>query len=292
MADQLGSGRRGGNCLSSAAAAGPSRRPVRSAARVCAARPRCALPEQNVQRLRPIPGRHRRAHFRGRMRGPVRAAVMGQHPGDHVLRQRRGVNLRGAEQGVTEDPLHVGQRHLGVAGHPIGGSVTEIVQRPIGAQRAISSAEHPIGGVVGQRPQRSSQCPPQRVVGLSRDQAARLCLVQPQPHERVRRGRHRLHHPAALAHHRDQLLTRVCVALTAAQQLRGPRARGHPERDQGPIPVRNKLGEQVVELPVRDTVRHPLDLPRPIEPRPFVAEGLHRIVVGVRPALTRSGRAK
>ena len=36
VADQLDSGRRGGNCLSSAAAAGPSRRPVRSAVRVCA----------------------------------------------------------------------------------------------------------------------------------------------------------------------------------------------------------------------------------------------------------------
>lgn len=36
VADQLDSGRRGGNCLSSPAAAGPSRRPVRAVVRVCA----------------------------------------------------------------------------------------------------------------------------------------------------------------------------------------------------------------------------------------------------------------
>ena len=73
VADQLGSGRRGGNCVSSAAAAGtePAPGPIR---RPGFARSRCALPEQNVQRLRPIRG-HRRAHLRGRLRGPVRAAA-------------------------------------------------------------------------------------------------------------------------------------------------------------------------------------------------------------------------
>ena len=35
-----------------------------------------------------------------------RGVVVGEHPGDHVLGQGRRVDLRGAEQGVAEDPLH------------------------------------------------------------------------------------------------------------------------------------------------------------------------------------------
>ena len=166
--------------------------------------------------------------------------------------------------------------------------MTKIVKRIV----RFEPAEHPIGGVVGQRPERSPQCPPQRVVGLGRDQAARLRLIQPQPHERVRRGRHLLDRPRTLAHHRDQLLTGAGVAVAATEQLRRPRTRGDPERDQGPVTVREKLGEQVVELPVRDTVRRSLDMPRPAEPRSLVAEGLHWIMVGVRPPMTACQRKR
>ena len=98
--------------------------------------------------------------------------------------------------------------------------------------------EHGAGRVIAQRPERAPQRPPHRVVRPGRHLAVRLLLVEPQPHERVRRRRQRLHRPRSLADHRDQLAARVHAPAGDAEQFRGPGTGGHPERDQGPVPVR------------------------------------------------------
>ena len=73
-------------------------------------------------------------------------------------------------------------------------------------------------------------------------------------------------------------------AAPGAQQLRGPRAGRHPQRDQRPVPVRPELGEQPVEHLIRDLPRDPPRVPRPIQPGPLGPERLHRVVMRVRPA--------
>lgn len=170
VAGHVDAGRRGGNCLSSAAAAGPSRRSSRARARVCAVTPcpprtgRSASPADTtppagspMSRTAALPGLLGARGGRARPRSRPRA---GRH-----------ISLGGAEQRVAKYPLHVGQRHLGVAGHPVGGGVPQIVQGPVGAQHGVGPAEHPVGGVIGQRPERPSQRPPQWLVGLGGDQA-------------------------------------------------------------------------------------------------------------------------
>lgn len=167
--------------------------------------------------------------------------------------------------GVAEDPLHVGERHAGVAGHSVGRGVPQIVQRPVGPQGGVRRAEHPVGGVIAEFPEGAPKRPPQRIIDPRGRQAVHLCLVEPQPDEGVRRGRQLLDRPRAFADHGDQLLAGVGVAVTPAQQFRSPRAGGHPEGHQGAVPVRAELSEQLVELLVRDTARHPLDMPGAIE---------------------------
>ncbi len=73
-----------------------------------------------------------------------------------------------------------------------------------------------------------------------------------------------------------------------AEKLRRPGAGGHPERDQGPVPVRAKPGEQLVEHRVRDLLRNPLRDLRAEQARLLLRERLHRVVVRVRP--TRPGQ--
>ena len=73
-----------------------------------------------------------------------------------------------------------------------------------------------------------------------------------------------------------------------AEKLRRPGAGGHPERHQGPVPVRAKPGEQLVEHRVRDLLRNPLRDLRAEQARLLLRERLHRVVVRVRP--TRPGQ--
>ena len=52
----------------------------------------------------------------------------------------REVDLGGAEVSVAKDPLDVDQRHVPVAGHAIRGTVTKVVQRPVGAEGLLGPA--------------------------------------------------------------------------------------------------------------------------------------------------------
>jgi hypothetical protein len=138
-----------------------------------------------------------------------------------------------------------------------------------------------VSGRVGQLPERAPQRPPQRLIQAARHQALHLRLIQPQPYERVRRRRKLLQLPGPLADHRDQLLPGIGVPGGSPQQLSGPCARRHPERDQSPVPVRGELGEQLTEPLISDAARYPLDQPGPEQPGPLVAMGVHRIVMRV-----------
>jgi hypothetical protein len=112
----------------------------------------------------------------------------------------------------------------------------------------------------------------------------RLLLVEPQPHERVRRRRERLDCPRSLAGHRDQLLARVGARPDHAQELRRPCAGRDPERDQGPVPVGHEPGEQLVEHRVRDLLRNPLGDLRPVQAGLLLRERVQRVVVRMRPS--------
>lgn len=93
----------------------------------------------------------------------------------------------------------------------------------------------------------------------------------------------------ALAHHADQLLAGQEIALAHAQQLRGPRTGGDPERDQRPVPVRPQRREQLVEPAVGDRPRDPLRHRRPVTSRPLRPPLVHRVAVRVRPAAPAAG---
>ena len=180
---------------------------------------------------------------------------------------------------MAEDPLDVGQRYLRVACHPVGRRMAQVVRRPVPPQRLARPGEHAQRSMVGQLPERAPQRPPQWLVRPCRDQAVHLLLVEPQPDERVRRRRERLHRPCPLADDRDQLLPGVRVGDGGSQQFAGTRSGRDPERDQRPVPVRPEPGEQLAELLIRDTPRLPPRDPGPEQPRPAARERLHRAAV-------------
>ena len=140
--------------------------------------------------------------------------------------------------------------------------------------------------MIGQRPERAAQRPPQRLVLPRRHQPGHLRLIQPQPHERIRRGRDRLQRPGPLADHRDQLLARVGIPLGGAEQLRRAHPGRHPERHQRPVPVRAQRREQLAELLIRDLPRPAPDQLRPVQPAALRAERLHRVPVRARAPAT------
>ena len=107
---------------------------------------------------------------------------------------------------MAKNPLHVGDRHLRIAGHPVGRRVTKIVKGPVRPQAAVGAHEHRPGRVIGQRPERFPQRPPQRIIRPGGHQPVCLGLIQPQPDKRIRRRGQLLHRPGTLADHRDQLL--------------------------------------------------------------------------------------
>jgi hypothetical protein len=196
----------------------------------------------------------------------------------------RDIQLCRGQMGVPEDPLHVGQRQLRVVGHPGRGAVSQVVQRPISAERGVDPLEHAVRRVVGQRSIRPAQRPPQRLPATARNALPeQVPLIEPQPHERVRRRRHLLHGARALAHHADQLFARVHVAAAHPEQLRRARPSGDPERHQRPVPVRRQRGEQLVEPVVGDRARNPPRHRRAIPADPLRPPRLHRVVVRVRP---------
>src|SRR6266516_831151 len=125
--------------------------------------------------------------------------------------------------------------------------------------------------------------PPQRLPPPPGDQLRHLHLIEPQPHERVGRGRQLPQLAGAFPDDRDQLPSRVDTSQGRRQQLRRPRPGRHIEGDQRPVPVRRQRRENLVELAVRDTTRDPVRHPWPIQPAALVTVGLHRIVVRVRP---------
>ena len=114
---------------------------------------------------------------------------MGQDARDHILFQRGGIDLRGTELGMAEHGLHVGQRHGRIPGHPVCGSMTQVVKRPVRAEQGAGADEHRPGRVISQRAERAPERPPQRLVPARRNQAVHLRLVEAQPHERIRRCR-------------------------------------------------------------------------------------------------------
>ena len=124
--------------------------------------------EQESRHSAPIS--RRRLAPPGRGRGA--RAVMGEDLGDHVAGHRREIQLGGGQVGVSEDPLHVGQRQLRVPRHPVGGGMPQVVQRPVGPQRGGGAGEHRPRRVVGQRPKRAAPGPPQQVVTPGRHRPA------------------------------------------------------------------------------------------------------------------------
>lgn len=177
--------------------------------------------------------------------------------GDDILGCRRGVFLRGREVGMTEDPLNVGQRHIGVVRHSVGRSMAQGMQGPLGIKSCVDSLEHSVRRMVCQPGVGPAADPPQRLLASPGHQTMQLVLIQPQPYERVRRRRDLLSSPAAFSHHRDQLLTRIDIALIHPDQLRCSRSGRHEERHQGTVAVTRQLGEQLIERLVGYAARHP-----------------------------------
>ena len=124
----------------------------------------------------------------------------------------------------------------------------QIMQGPVRPQRRVGAGEHQPGRVITQRPPRPPQRPPQRLIPASGHQPPDLLLIQPQPHERVRRGGQLLQRTRPLADHGDQLLPRIGIAGRCAQQLRCPGTRRHPERDQGQPSADELVGVGAVDL--------------------------------------------
>ena len=209
---------------------------------------------------------------------------MGQDPADHLFLAGREVNLRGRQKHVSEHGLHVGQRESGVLCHAVGRCVAQRMQGGAASRCLAGALEHAVDRVVGQRPHRTAQGPPQRLPPALRDEPLHLHLVEPQPNERVRGRRQFLQLAGALAGHRDHLPPGIDAGHRRRQQLRRAGSRRDVERDQRPVPVRGQPGEDLVELLVRDRPRDPGRHPRPVEPGPLMAERLHRVVMGMRPA--------
>ena len=113
------------------------------------------------------------------------ALVVGQYPADHVFLARCQIQLRGGQQRMTQDQLHVGERKSRVLGHPVGRGMPQRVQRRVRARRRAGPLEHPVRRVIGQRTERPPQRPPQRLPAPARQHAVHLQLIQPQPHERI-----------------------------------------------------------------------------------------------------------
>lgn len=153
---------------------------------------------------------------------------------------------------MTQHPLHIGQRHVRIPGHPIRSGMAKIMQGPVRTQPGARPGKLPMRRVIGQRPERTPPRPPQRLIPTGRHQAVDLGLVEPQPHERVRRRRQLLQRPGALPHHCDQLPAGVRVGSRGAQQLRRPRAGRDPKSHQRPIPMTRQPSEQPVEHLLRD----------------------------------------
>lgn len=209
--------------------------------------------------------------------------MVGQQTGDYVTRHRCQVQLRRRQVGVPEHPLDVRQRQLWIAGHAIGSRVPKVMQRPVGTECRGRPAEHRPGSVIGQRPERTTPRPPQRVISSGGRLLTDVGLVEAKPHKGVWRRRELLDSAGSLANHRDQLLTGVDVAAAGAEQLRGTRAGRHPQRHERPVTMRAELGEHAVEHLIGDAARDPLDDSRPVQAYPLVAKGLHRVVMGIRP---------
>jgi hypothetical protein len=75
--------------------------------------------------------------------------MVGQDVGDDLIGGRRGVDLRGGDVGVSEDPLDVGQGQAGVTDHSFGRAVSQVVKRPVRAESGVGLVEDHAGRVVG-----------------------------------------------------------------------------------------------------------------------------------------------
>jgi len=172
--------------------------------------------------------------------------MVGQHGFDHILQGGGDIQLGGGKVGMAQDPLNVGERHVGVAGHPVGSGMAQVVQGPVRPQGGVCPTEHGPGRVVGQRPQRTPQGPPQGLVPALGSQAVQARLVEAKPHEGIRRGRDLLQRPSPLSTDRDQLAPGIDIGSRGPQQLGCPSAGGDPAGHQGPVAVGGQAGEQFV----------------------------------------------
>jgi hypothetical protein len=135
-----------------------------------------------------------------------------EHPADHFLLAGRQIQLCGGQQRVAQDKLHVGERQRRIGGHPVGRGMPQRVQRRAGARHRGGPLEHAVHRVIAQRPERPPQRPPQRQPAAAGQQPVHLDLIQPQPHERIRRGRQRLHRPGPLPDAGDFGISPVSIA--------------------------------------------------------------------------------
>lgn len=150
---------------------------------------------------RSLPGRRKtRSSLKSRGRSSPEAEGCERFP--HL--SRYGCGQTPSRVGSRLD--HIGQRHARVPGHPVRHAMSKIVKGPVRAQGGVGAAKHHPSRVEGQSPQRATRRPPQRLVPTGRDQTVHPRLIQPEPHERVRRRGQLLKHAGSLSHHRDQLL--------------------------------------------------------------------------------------
>ena len=184
---------------------------------------------------------------------------------------------------MAQHQLHVGERQGRILGHPVSRGMTQRMQRRVRARHLTSPLEHAVRRVIGQRPERPAQSPPQRLPAAAGQLALHLQLIQPQPHERIGRGRQLLQLPGPLAHHGDQLASRICAAAGRRQQLRRPSPGGDIKRHQSPVPVRVQGSEDLVEVLIGDAARDPRRHRRTVHAAALEAVRLHRIAVRMGP---------
>lgn len=90
----------------------------------------------------------------------------------------------------------------------------------------------------------------------------------------------------APADHPDKLIAWFDQALARCQEFLCPRGRRDPERQQRAVPAVLQVGEDRVELLVRNPLRKLLRNPGPIPALPLAPERLERVVMLVRPPAT------
>ena len=174
-----------------------------------------------------------------------------------------------------------GDVDVAVPGDDLGDVRREAVHDGVGE-------EHPaevVGGVVQRGANGVGQCGAGQGAGEDLADGGggdRAVLGADTPNASVE-GRQLLQLPGSLAHHGNQLASRICAAAGRRQQLRRPRPGRDVERHQGPVPVRVQGREDLIEVLIRDAARDPRRHRRPVHAAALEVIRLHRIAMRMSP---------